>query len=65
MIKIITQEVKMPPIMERKYQRKSLDLNGKKWEVLEDGVQIYKGKFEDMSLICHNLNKKYYLNEKI
>lgn len=60
MVEIITQEVKMPPLRERKYQYKSLDLNGKNWEVLEDDIQIKKGKYQDMAIICHNLNKKFY-----
>lgn len=60
MIEIITKEVKMPPVNERKFQYKPLDLNGKKWEVLEDGEQIWKGRYEDATLICYNLNKKFY-----
>lgn len=60
MIEIITQEIKMPPLKERKYQYKPLDLNGKNWEILKDDIPIKKGKYQDIVIICHNLNKKFY-----
>lgn len=66
MIKIITEEVVMPDLDERRFQKNPKDCNGKKWNV-DDTKQkktIYTGGFENASLICHNLNKKYYQAEK-
>lgn len=60
MIEIITEKVEMPPLNERKYTKQSLDLNGKKWTVSDGDLEIYRGDFENASLICHNLNKKFY-----
>jgi len=59
MPEIILEEIAMPPI-NRKYRKHPLDLNGKQW-VVKDGLEeIYRGNFENASLICYNLNKKYY-----
>lgn len=62
MVEIITEEVKMPPYDRRRYQKIAKDANGKKWDVedTDNGVIVYTGGFENASLICHNLNKKYY-----
>lgn len=63
MIEIITKEVKMPPINERRYQRgKCLDPKG--WEVVdtETGNVRFKGKYTESCLALHNLNKKHYRN---
>lgn len=59
MIEIISRETEMPPLMERRY-RKKCEKN--KWFVLDthsDEVR-YKGKYEDVAIACHNLNKKFY-----
>lgn len=59
MIEIIIQEVAMPELSQRRFQK---DYIGRKC-VVEDTKQkriIYTGKYEEASLICHNLNKKYY-----
>ena len=47
------------------FKKHPLDLNGKKWSVREAGNEIYKGNFEDASLICYNKNKQYYLYNPI
>jgi len=60
MIEIINEEVIMPPYNERRFQYKSLDPNGKKWEVLDEGRQVYKGNYVNATIISYNLNKKYY-----
>ena len=62
MIEIIIQKVEMPDINDRRFKKDPKDMNGRKWTVT-DTVQkriIYTGKFEEASLICHNLNKKFY-----
>lgn len=59
MIEIITGEVKMPALSKRKYKKK---FENNKWSVIdtETGNTVYKGKFENVALAWHNLNKKYY-----
>ncbi len=59
MIEIIVEEVEMPDFGKRKFQ-KNFDNN--KWSVIDTETNNvrYKGKFEDVCLACHNLNKKYY-----
>ena len=59
MIQIITEQIKMPPIQNRKFQK---DCKNNKWFVVDkefDSIR-YKGKFEDVILACYNLNKAYY-----
>ncbi len=60
MIKIITEKVQMPSISDRRFQK---DCKNNKWVVVDTdtGDVVYKGKFEDVCLACHNLNKKHYL----
>lgn len=62
MIEIITDNVPMPDIEDRRFQKSADDINGGKWKVVDTTQNniIYIGKFEDASLICHNLNKKNY-----
>lgn len=62
MIEILTESVAMPPLEERRFQKNSKDNHGQKWFVIdtEDDSVRYTGKFEDVSLACHNLNKKHY-----
>lgn len=62
MTEIIIQNVQMPEINLRRFTKHPLDLNGKKWSVKDSGNEVYKGKFEEASLICHNKNKLHYLN---
>lgn len=59
MIEIITSVVEMPTISERRYKKTFF---GNKWHVIDtvDNSTRYTGKFEDVSLACHNLNKKHY-----
>ncbi len=61
MIEIITEEVKMPELDERRFKRgKCVDPKG--WEVIdtETGKIRFKGRYIESSLALHNLNKKYY-----
>lgn len=66
MIEIITEKVDMPPSNERRYKYKHLDPNGKKWAVTDtqNNKEIYKGSYVNSSLICYNLNKKFYKTKK-
>lgn len=59
MIEIIIEEVKMPDLGKRKFQKR---FENNKWFVIdtETNNTVYKGKFEDVCLAWHNLNKKYY-----
>ena len=59
MIEIIKEDVAMPPIADRRY-RKKCEKN--KWFVFdtERNEVRYKGKFEDVSIACYNLNKNHY-----
>lgn len=60
-IEIITKHVDMPDLQKRKFQKEFIK---NKWFVIdsETNAQVFKGKFEDAALACHNLNKKHYLN---
>lgn len=63
LIEIITHHVEMPDMEQRRYQKNPLDCNGNKWEVVdtETGKRVAKRTgYENASLICHNLNKKFY-----
>ena len=66
MIEIIIEKVVMPPLDDCKFIKVPKDCNGNKWGVIntEISLEIYKGKFEEASLICYNLNKKYYRDNK-
>jgi len=60
-IEIITKEVKMPGLEHRRYQK---SLAGNNWIVIDtqnNNTIRYYGNFENTSLACHNLNKKFYL----
>lgn len=61
MIEIIKEEVKMPDLDKRRFQKEYKNNN---WFVrdTETNKFFYKGKFEDVCLACHNLNKKFYRN---
>lgn len=66
MIEIITEQVQMPSLSSDRRFQKICENN--KWEVIdthEDNKTLYKGKFEDVDLACHNLNKKFYRDGKI
>lgn len=67
MIEIILEDVKMPPINERKYKHLPCSGNLKKWIVIDSTVPQYspnyiryKGRWEETSMACYSLNKKYY-----
>ena len=62
MIQIITENVKMPNYKSRRFQINPKDCNGKKWNITDTNQNRIVGtrNFEDATLICHNLNKKYY-----
>jgi len=59
MIEIITEKVEMPDLRKRKFQK---EYKNNEWVVVdaEQDTIIYGGKFEDVCLVCHNFNKKYY-----
>ncbi len=59
MIEIITEPVEMLPLNERRYQT---EVKNNKWWVVDtqDGSIRYKGKYENVVIACHNLNKKFY-----
>lgn len=62
MIELISYEVKMPKLENRRFQICPKTSSGKK-QTVTDTVQgriIYTGNFENVSLITYNLNKKYY-----
>ena len=64
MIEIITQEVEMPDLYKRRFQ-KSVKMYGSRkeeWLVIDTETNTirYKGKFEDVCLASHNLNKAHY-----
>ena len=74
MIEIIVPEVEMPDLSIRRFQKNCKNYGSRKeeWVVIdtENNTVRYKGKFENVSLACHNLNKKYYRdlateNEKV
>lgn len=63
MIEIVTTHVEMPELDKRRFKRNPVQPNiNTKWIVTdtEHNKTVYKGKFEEASLICHNLNKRFY-----
>lgn len=65
MIKIITEDVEMPDLHQRRYQL--MPLANYKWQVLDTNTwtSIKEGTFEDMFPACQHLNKSYYLENPI
>lgn len=59
MIEIIIEKVEMPDFNKRKFQKKC---ENNQWSVIDTETNTirYKGKYEDVCLVSHNLNKKYY-----
>jgi hypothetical protein len=59
MIQIITEKVIMPELSKRRFQK---ECKNNKWTVIDTTTNnnVYKGKFEDVCLAWHNLNKNYY-----
>ena len=59
MIQIIKDSVEMPELNKRRFQK---EFENNKWFVLDTEINkpVFKGKFEDVSLACYNLNKKFY-----
>lgn len=51
----------MPPINERRFQIKPLDLKGETWELSDDGYPMQKGSYIELALTVHEMNVKYYL----
>jgi hypothetical protein len=64
MIEIITEEIKMPDFYKRKFQKECKNYGSRKeeWLVIDTETNDirYKGKFEDVCLASHNLNKAHY-----
>ena len=65
MIEIIKEYVEMPSLStSRRFQKICVDKN---WEVIDTYCQnktMFKGDFETVSIACHNLNKKFYRDNK-
>lgn len=60
MIEIIIEHVEMPSINERRFQKTCVN---NKWKVIDshnENKLRYEGNYENVMLVCHNLNKKYY-----
>lgn len=59
MVEIITEHVEMPQV---KRFKKEHDDNGNKWWVVDTETDTvrYKGRYEDVCIAWHNLNKKHY-----
>jgi hypothetical protein len=59
MEKIIFEEKIEMPKKNRRYTKQH---NWGSWEVFDniDEKKVYQGSYENASLACHNLNKKYY-----
>lgn len=68
MIEIIREQVEMPKSSECRYQKdcKNPGSRSEKWFVMDTLTNAvrYQGKFEDVAIACHNLNKKYYRDGK-
>ena len=66
MIEIITEKVEMPELNKQRFQKDCKNYGSLKeeWLVIDTETNTirYKGKFEDVCLASHNLNKKFYRN---
>ena len=64
MIEIIKGKVEMPDSDKRRFQKecKNFGSRNESWSIIDTETNTirYKGKFEDVCLACHNLNKKHY-----
>jgi hypothetical protein len=64
MIEIITEKVEMPEIHKQRFQKECKNYGSRKeeWSVIDTEINTirYKGKFEDVCLAAHNLNKAHY-----
>jgi hypothetical protein len=65
MIDIVCEEVEMPSIYDRKYQ-KIKDEKSNKWYVIDTDTneKVYTGNFDNVIMSCYHLNKKYYRGNK-
>ena len=64
-IEIHMDEVDMPPLDKQRYQKKCDRTKfSEPWHVLDTHTNtiVYKGKgkYENVVIACHNLNKNYY-----
>ena len=64
MIEIVKEKVEMPTIDKCIFQK---EFKNNKWFVINSETNniIFRGKFVDVVLACHNLNKKYYRDRLI
>lgn len=60
---MIVETVEMPAPNLRKYKLHPLDFAGKKFKVKNGLEEVYAGNYEDSTLVCYNLNKKFYRDE--
>ena len=62
-IEIRLDQVDMPPLDKQRYQKKCDRTKfSEPWYVLDTHINtiVYKNKFENVAVVCHNLNKNYY-----
>jgi hypothetical protein len=68
MIQIITEKIEMPHVYERRFQKRCENFGSKKekWYAIDIETQSIRleGKFQDICVAVHNLNKKHYLELK-
>jgi len=64
MIEIITEKVVMPEIYKQRFQKECKNYGSRKeeWLVIDTETNTirYKGKFKEVCLASHNLNKAHY-----
>jgi hypothetical protein len=64
MIEIIKDKVEMPEIHKQRFQKECKNYGSRKeeWSVIDTETKTirYKGKFENVCLASHNLNKSNY-----
>lgn len=68
MIEIITEKVEMPDVSKQRFQKECENYGSRKekWLVIDTETNTirYTGKFKDVCLASHNLNKSHYLCQK-
>ena len=67
-IEIITEDVKMPPLDQQRYQYGKISMGIGKWEVIDtmnNNQVVFKRDYQSAAIAKHNLNKKYYRENPI
>lgn len=60
MINIITQKVDMPELKNRRFQKYFLNNIWFVEDALKKSIRYKSKNYENVSIACHNLNKKFY-----